>query len=179
VRRRLSALGIEARPRIHDVDSELRTRSTDANLDRIGLVQAGVPDAVGNDLAHKENRVIDQDIAHAGSQRLEAAPSFGRRIRVRPQTEIDLAEHRDAIPRSSRAANTGPFGPFRTEWLSGPRWGVAGTGRGAVAGWVEASDQVAVGEPAGVAPADRAPVGRAAGAPAPARAERSGSVRSS
>lgn len=63
--------------------------------------------------------------------------------------------------------------------ISDRRWGVAGTGPAAAAGRVEATGRVTVAEPAGVAPEDRARVASVAVAPAPARAGRSVSVRSS
>jgi hypothetical protein len=167
----LDTLGVEPGARIEDIDTKLRTGSPDPHLDGVGLLQARVTDAVGHDLAHEEDRIIDHEVIQPGPKRLKAPTCFGRGVRVRSETKLDFGEHTDAVPRTCRTANTSLSSNLRTAEcrVSDPRWGAAETGRGA------AAEQVA--ERVAVARADRAPVVGGARAPAPARAARSASVR--
>ena len=108
--------------------------------------------AVGNDFAHEKHRVVHEQVVQGGSKRLEAPTGFRRRVRIRPKRSSSSGNHVDALPKTSRAANTTsrPLLEAENGEISRLRWEVAGTGRGAAAGRVVGTGRVVVAERVGV-----------------------------
>lgn len=84
--------GLESRARVGHVDPDAPWVDANAEVDRLLLREAGMENAVGDQLAHEQNGLVEGAAIQARAHPLESAASRGGCSRVRGQRDIEI-EH--------------------------------------------------------------------------------------